>query len=127
MARVNSLILVMLGGAVGAGLRYGVSLWALQATGGGFPWGTLIVNLLGGLLMGLLAGAVARDGVGMPVHLLIGTGILGGFTTFSAFSLEVAALIERGLFGAALGYALASVIGSVLLFFAGLLAGRAVA
>jgi CrcB protein len=127
VARVNGLILVMLGGAVGAGLRYGVSLWALQALGGAFPWGTLIVNLVGGLLMGLIAGAVARDGAGVPVHLLIGTGILGGFTTFSAFSLEVAVLIERGALGTALGYALASVIGSVLLFFGGLLMGRAVA
>ncbi len=89
--------------------------------------GHLIVNLVGGLLMGLIAGAVARDGAGVPVHLLIGTGILGGFTTFSAFSLEVAVLIERGALGTALGYALASVIGSVLLFFGGLLMGRAVA
>jgi len=124
---VNGLILVMLGGAVGAGLRYGVGLWALQALGGAFPWGTLIVNLVGGLLMGLLAGAVVREGAGVPVHLLIGAGILGGFTTFSAFSLETAALIERGMLGSAMAYALVSVVGSVLLFFGGLWAGRAVA
>jgi CrcB protein len=124
---LQGLLLVMLGGAVGAGLRFGLSLWALQATGGGFPWGTLAVNLVGGLLMGLLAGAVAREGAGVPVHLLIGTGILGGFTTFSAFSLEAASMIERGQIGLALLYALASVIGSVLLLFAGLWLGRAAA
>ena len=124
---LNGLIFVMLGGAVGAGLRFGVSVWALQAFGGNFPWGTLIVNLVGGLLMGLLAGAVLREGAGVPVHLLVGTGILGGFTTFSAFSLETAALVEGGQIGAALAYALASVIGSVLLLFMGLWLGRAAA
>ena len=124
---LNGLIFVMLGGALGAGLRYGLSVWALQALGAGFPWGTLIVNLIGGLLMGLLAGAVLREGPGIPVHLLIGTGILGGFTTFSAFSLETAALVEGAQIGMALVYALASVIGSVLLLFMGLWLGRAVA
>ena len=124
---LNGLIFVMLGGAVGAGLRFGVSVWALQAFGGNFPWGTLIVNLVGGLLMGLLAGAVLREGAGVPVHLLVGTGILGGFTTFSAFSLETAALVEGGQIGAALAYALASVIGSVLLLFMGLWLGRTAA
>ena len=117
----------MMGGALGAGLRYGVGLWALQLWGVGFPWGTLIVNLAGGLLMGLLAGAVMREGAGVPVHLLIGTGILGGFTTFSAFSLEAASMVERGEIGTAAAYALASVVGSVLLLFLGLWAGRAAA
>ncbi len=117
----------MAGGAVGAGLRYGVSWWAAGAFAGGFPWGTLIVNLSGGLLMGVLAGAVLREGAGIPVHLLAGVGILGGFTTFSAFSLEVVVMVEGGALGAALGYILASVVGSTLLLFAGLMLGRAVA
>lgn len=121
------LLLVMAGGAVGAGLRFGVGAWAAAMMGSGFPWGTLIVNLAGGLLLGLLAGAVAREGAGAPVHLLLGTGLLGGFTTFSAFSVEAAAMIERGEFGLALAYALASVVGSVLLLFAGLWLGRAAA
>lgn len=121
------LLLVMLGGALGSGLRFGIGAWSVQAFGDAFPWGTLIVNLSGGLLMGLLAGAVLRDGAGLPVHLLIGVGILGGFTTFSAFSLEAAAMIERGAIGMAAAYALASVIGSVLLLLAGLWLGRAVA
>lgn len=122
-----NLLYVMLGGAVGAGMRFGVGLWSVQAFGSALPWGTLIVNLVGGLFMGLLAGAVVREGAGLPVHLLIGTGILGGFTTFSAFSLEAAAMIEGGAIGLALSYVLASVIGSVLLLFAGLCLGRAVA
>lgn len=117
----------MAGGAVGAGLRYGVSWWAAGAFAGSFPWGTLLVNLTGGLLMGLLAGAVLREGAGVPVHLLAGVGILGGFTTFSAFSLEVVAMIEGGAIGAALAYIIASVLGSCLLLVAGLLIGRAVA
>jgi CrcB protein len=124
---MNGLLLVMVGGAVGAGLRYGVTWWAAGAFAGGFPWGTLLVNLTGGLLMGLLVGAVARDGAGIPVHLLAGVGILGGFTTFSAFSLEVVAMIEGGAIGAALTYILASVLGSCLLLVAGLMIGRAVA
>ena len=121
---MEALILVMLGGALGAGLRYGVSVWALQSIGAGLPWGTLIVNLVGGFLIGLLAGAFIREGAGVPVHLLIGTGLLGGFTTFSAFSLETALMIEGGQIGLAAGYALASVIGAVLLSFAGLWLGR---
>ena len=121
------LLYVMLGGAVGAGMRFGIGVWSVSALGLGFPWGTLIVNLTGGFLMGLLAGAVVREGAGLPVHLLLGTGILGGFTTFSAFSLETAALIERGAIGTAATYALASVIGAVVLLFAGLWLGRAAA
>lgn len=118
---------VMLGGAVGAGLRYGVGMWAVRTLPGSFPWGTLTVNLVGGLLMGLLAGAVLREGAGVPVHLLVGTGILGGFTTFSAFSLEVVTLIEGGALATAIAYILASVIGACLLLVGGLMIGRAVA
>jgi CrcB protein len=121
------LLYVMLGGAVGAGMRFGIGVWSVHAFGVAFPWGTLIVNLAGGFLMGLLAGAVMREGAGLPVHLLLGTGILGGFTTFSAFSLETAALIERGAIGTAATYAMASVIGSVVLLFAGLWLGRSAA
>jgi CrcB protein len=124
---MTAFLFVMLGGAVGAALRFGIGVWSIQSFGDAFPWGTLVVNLSGGLLMGLLAGAVIREGAGLPVHLLLGTGLLGGFTTFSAFSLETALLVERGQIGTALAYALASVVGSVLLLFAGLWAGRAAA
>ena len=110
----------MLGGAAGAGLRYEVGRLTLQRFGAGFPWGTLTVNLAGGLLMGLLAGALT--GIGMmsrPAWMLLGVGVLGGFTTFSAFSFDLFYMIQRGQPGVAVGYALASVLGALLLFFVG--------
>jgi CrcB protein len=120
-----NLFIVMLGGAFGAGLRHLVGLVALRRLGPGFPWATLTVNLVGGLLMGLLAGWLVKAGGSEQTRLLIGVGLLGGFTTFSAFSLEVALMIERGEVGTALAYALTSVIGAVLLLFAGLWIMRA--
>jgi CrcB protein len=115
-----NLLIVMIGGAIGAGARHLVGLVMLRRLGPGFPWATLGVNLAGGLLMGLLAGWLVRAGGSEHTRLLIGVGMLGGFTTFSAFSLEVALMIERGEIAGALGYVLASVIGAVLLLFAGL-------
>lgn len=115
-----NLILVMLGGAAGAGLRYEVGRLTLRQLGAGFPWGTLAVNLIGGLMMGLLAGALS--GVGMtsrPTWMLLGVGLLGGFTTFSAFSFDLFYMIERGQPAGAVGYAFASVLGALLLFFLG--------
>ncbi len=122
-----SLFLVMLGGAVGSGARYLTGAAMLSAFGPGYPYGTLAVNLLGGLLMGALVGLLARGGVGETWRLLLGVGLLGGFTTFSAFSLDIATMIERGALGTALGYALATVIGSVVALFTGLTAVRAAA
>ncbi|MDB5698403.1 MAG: camphor resistance protein CrcB [Alphaproteobacteria bacterium] len=126
-----NLLLVMIGGALGAGARYQVGRFALHQWGGAFPWGTLIVNLLGGLLIGALAGLFARNGapVGQdePMRLLLGVGVLGGFTTFSAFSLETFAMIERGAFAAASAYVLASVAGALVLVAAGLWLARAAA
>jgi len=115
------LLLVMAGGAIGAGLRFLVGRFTLHQFGPGFPWGTLTVNLVGGLAMGVLIGLLARFGSGGEGwRLFVGVGILGGFTTFSAFSLETANMIERGAMGLAAGYALISVIGSVAALFAGL-------
>ena len=108
-----NLLLVMLGGAVGAGTRHLVGRATLAAFGPGYPWGTLAVNLIGGLLMGVLAGTVSRLGGGEQWRLLLGVGVLGGFTTFSAFSLDVMVMLERGDWAPALGYILVSVIGSV--------------
>ncbi|UIJ46665.1 fluoride efflux transporter CrcB [Sphingomonas cannabina] len=122
-----NLLLVMLGGAVGAGARHLVGRLTLALFGPGYPWGTLAVNLIGGLAMGLLAGILARGSWGEPVRLLLGVGILGGFTTFSAFSLDVVTMIERGQATAAIGYVLVSVIGSVLALFGGLQIVRALA
>jgi CrcB protein len=123
-----NLLLVMLGGAAGAGLRYEVGRITLRQLGPGFPWGTLAVNLAGGLLMGLLAGALT--GVGMtsrPAWLLLGVGVLGGFTTFSAFSFDLFAMIQRGQPGVAIGYAFASVLGALLLFVLGWFLARVAA
>lgn len=109
-----NLLLVMLGGAVGSGARYLVGRGAVLWLGTGYPWGTLAVNLVGGLAMGLLAGSLTRLGEGGETwRILIGVGLLGGFTTFSAFSLDVVAMLQRGDWGLAIGYISASVIGSV--------------
>ncbi len=101
------LLLSMAGGALGAGARYLVGLGAVRALGSGWPWGTLAVNVIGGLCMGLLAARVASDD---PWRLFLSVGVLGGFTTFSAFSLETFAMIERGAQLQAIGYVAASVI-----------------
>lgn len=122
-------ILVMIGGAIGAGFRYHVGAAALRNIGPGYPWGTLIVNLVGGFLMGVLAGSLARGLThvqGEPLRRFLGVGVLGGFTTFSAFSLETTTMLMRGEVVNAVVYAVASVAGSVLMLFAGLLLMRAV-
>ena len=118
----------MLGGAIGSGARYLTGRATLGWFGPGYPWGTLAVNLIGGFLMGLLAGSLARIGEGGEQwRLLIGVGVLGGFTTFSAFSLDVMNMLERGDWGPALGYILVSVIGSVAALAIGLQLTRALA
>jgi fluoride exporter len=115
------IFLVMLGGAIGAGFRYHVSSVALRTMGSGFPWGTWIINLLGGLLMGLLAGTLARDGnaAGEPLRLFLGVGVLGGFTTFSSFSLEAYNMLVRGDYALAAAYAVSSAAGSIMLLAVG--------
>lgn len=109
------LLLVAVGGALGSVLRYGVGRWAITALGPGFPIGTFAVNIIGGLLMGMLAGWLAQldDGV-EQLRLLLGVGVLGGFTTFSAFSLEVYNMIIRAEVMLAAAYAISSTAGSVL-------------
>lgn len=94
--KVLNLLVIALGAAVGANLRYGVSLWAAQRFGTAFPYGTLIINVVGSLLIGaLLTFAVTRP-LSEPVRLLLVTGLLGGFTTFSSFGWETYALIMTG-------------------------------
>lgn len=122
-----SLFLVMAGGALGAGARHLVGRATIAAFGPGWPWGTLTVNLVGGLAMGVLAGTLARGTAGEPWRLLLGVGVLGGFTTFSAFSLDTVTMIERGAWVAAAGYIAVSVLGSIAALFAGLSAVRALA
>jgi fluoride exporter len=102
-------LLVALGGAAGAAARYGVSL-AIPARDD-WPWATFAINVSGSLLIGLLAGWLAtRAEAGEPWRLLLGVGVLGGFTTFSAYSLETLRLIERGDISGAAAYAIGSVI-----------------
>ena len=118
--------LVALGGGAGAVLRYqtGRALTALlgPATVAAFPWATLVVNIVGSLVMGLLAGWLARHGSASETwRLLVGVGLLGGFTTFSAFSLELMLLIERGQSATALAYALISVLAAVTALYIGLI------
>ncbi len=123
-----SLLLVMVGGAIGAGLRYGIGLAAAGRLGHAFPWGTFLVNLAGGLAAGLLLGfLLARGAAADPWRLFLGVGLLGGFTTFSAFSAETAEMLQRGEIAAASLYVLASVIGAIGLLFAGLWLARAAA
>jgi len=94
---------VALGGAIGAIGRYLVSTWAVDRWGTAFPYGTLIVNVSGSLLLGLAAGLVARgDGVSDNVRLLVGVGFCGAFTTFSTLAVETIGLAERGSMSAAL-------------------------
>ena len=120
-------LLVFVGGGIGAMLRYAVNRLAFHLIGPGFPWSTLLVNVLGSLSMGLLIGALAAvpGGVSHHMRLFLATGLLGGFTTFSAFSLDALTLWERGQLGAALVYVLASVILSLLAVAAGFFLSRA--
>ena len=116
-------LIVFIGAGIGGALRHGVNGAAPRLFGFGFPFGTLIVNVSGSFAMGLLAGYFAyRSGVPQHVRLFLTTGILGGFTTFSTFSLDAAVLIERHAYGAAAGY----LVGSVAAALSGLFFGLAV-
>ena len=114
-------LIVFVGAGIGGALRHGVNVGATRLFGLGFPFGTLIVNIAGSFLMGLLAGYFAfRPGLSQHIRLFLTTGVLGGFTTFSAFSLDTALLIERHAYGLAAGYAVGSVAASVSALFFGL-------
>ena len=119
--------LVMAGGALGAALRFQATQMAIRLGHTGYPVATLAVNIAGGLLMGVLAALVLRGHVGEPWRLFLGVGLLGGFTTFSAFSLELFQMIERGALLTALGYVLASVLLSLAAVAGGFALTRSVA
>jgi len=124
---MQALLLVGAGGAAGAVARYLLGVQALRWFGSGWPAGTFTANVLGGFLMGLLAGVLAQRGEGAePWRLLLGVGVLGGFTTFSAYSLEVALMLERRAYGQAFTYGAGSAILSVTALFAGLMLARRV-
>ncbi len=121
--------MVFAGGGAGALLRYqlgrSMTYWLGPAVVSAFPWATLAANVIGSLSMGLLAGWLARFGTGGEHwRLLIGVGLLGGFTTFSSFSLELMLLIERGQAGSAFAYGAISVLAGLTGLYIGLIAMR---
>lgn len=119
------LLLVCAGGALGAGARHLINVSFLRWFGPGFPWATLFVNIVGCFLMGLLAAyVVARTQSAPEARAFLATGILGGFTTFSAFALDVAQLVERGQSLAMVCYIAASVGLTLAAVFLGLSIGR---
>jgi fluoride exporter len=123
---VRSYLLVFLGAGIGGALRHGVNVGCARMCGTAFPWGTLTVNVVGSFIMGAIAGWLASkagEAWSQPLRLFLTTGILGGFTTFSAFSLDAVLIWERGQSGLAATY----VTASVLLSIAGLVAGLCLA
>lgn len=123
---MDKLLFVAAGGATGAMMRYLTGIGALRLLGPAWPWGTLTVNVVGGFAMGLLAATLALKGGADQERwrVLLGVGVLGGFTTFSAFSLEAALMIERRQTVQAFGYVTLSVVLSIAALFAGLLLAR---
>lgn len=122
------LLLVALGGALGSGLRHLANLAALRLFGPAFPWGTLTVNIAGGFLMGLFVELLARRfGGSAELRLFVATGLLGGFTTFSAFSLDFAVLYGRGALVQAFGYVAMSVVLAIAALFLGMWLGKSLA
>ncbi len=122
---MQQIFLVMVGGAVGAGARFGLAQWVATRFAQSFPVATLAVNIVGCFIMGMLAAWLARSAAGEALRLFVGVGMLGGFTTFSAFSLDWWMLMERGATGAALAYVAASVIGALAAFVLGIMLVRA--
>lgn len=122
---ILTLFQVALGGAVGASARYLTNVGAMRWIGPGFPYGTMMANILGSFLMGVLVVVLAQKG-GMRLAPFLMTGVLGGFTTFSAFSLDAFTLWERGEVVVAVAYVAGSVILSIIALVCGVLAMRGV-
>lgn len=122
---MRMVLAIGLGGALGAVSRHFMAGWISRLTGHGFPWGIMIVNILGSFLMGLLITYLSHHFDTTPeLRAFIAVGVLGGFTTFSTFSLETALLIERGQLAEAAGYVTGSVVLAIGGLFAGLWLGR---
>ena len=122
---MRMLLLASAGGAIGAGTRYAVSAWFAAKGLTGFPWATLFINVTGSVLMGLTVGLLmSRAELPVEFRVFLATGVLGGYTTFSAFSLEVWQLLERGEPGLAAAYIGASVVLSIAGLAGGILVER---
>ncbi len=118
-------LLAAAGGALGAGARHLINVVFGRLLGYAFPWQTVFVNVVGSLAMGLLIASFAlRFSGSLDARTFLATGVLGGFTTFSAFSLDFSNLVERGDWALALGYAGSSVVLSITALFVGLWVGR---
>lgn len=124
---LQNFIFVGLGGGLGAMSRYGSGLALTRMLGAGFPYGTLFVNVIGSLLMGLFMGFIVERSIETELpRLLLATGFLGGFTTFSAFSLDAVTLFERGEIGLSATYVVASLVVSILALMVGLMIARGI-
>ncbi len=120
-----SYLIVFVGGGIGAALRHATNRGALVLLGASFPFGTFIVNIIGSFLMGVLAVALLARGEGdQTVRLFLATGILGGFTTFSAFTLEAALMWEKAEWLSLSFYIFGSVVLSIAALFLGMFAAR---
>lgn len=118
---------VAVGGAIGATLRWALGTWIIERTGAAFPWHTLVINVLGAFLIGvLMALSLEKGAVGGTWRLFLGTGILGGFTTFSTLSFESIALMNEGLWAAGLANMFGSGVAGLVAAWLGLVVGRAV-
>ena len=122
---MSGILYVALGGAIGASARHMLGLATLKTLGPDYPYGTMAANIIGGFLMGLLAGWLAlKLSGGENLRLFLGVGLLGGFTTFSAFSLDAVMMYEKKAYGALLGYVGGSVILSIGALMIGLILAR---
>ncbi|WP_320199975.1 fluoride efflux transporter CrcB [Agrobacterium sp. rho-13.3] len=121
-----NIALVAIGGAIGSVARYLVGIWGVRLAGPNFPWGTFTVNVVGAFLIGLLVEIIARRfDASAEMRVFVVTGILGGFTTWSSFTLDAVVLFERGDIGLSLLYLMGSLVVSFAAIFAGLALGRA--
>jgi len=122
---MSGLLYVAAGGAIGASCRHLVGMASLRVFGTDYPYGTFIANVFGSFLMGLLAGWLAfKISGGTNIRLFLGVGVLGGFTTFSAFSLDAILMLERKAYGAFASYVMGSVIVSLIALILGLFLSR---
>jgi CrcB protein len=125
---VTRFLLVCLGGAIGSGARYLVGGWLLGALGAGFPWGTLAVNLVGSFLIGLVMHlSLAADAIGPTMRIFLTTGIMGGFTTYSAFNYETLKYFSESAFALGLLNMAATLFGCLAMGLAGLTLARWIA
>jgi CrcB protein len=123
---MTNVVLVAVGGAIGSVFRYLVGVWAVRLFGPSFPWGTFAVNVIGSFFIGLMVEMIARRfNASAEMRVFIVTGIIGGFTTWSSFTLDTMVLLERGAAFAAFAYLAGSLVISFAAIFAGLALGRA--